>query len=158
MKKVHCQTDVGIVQTFLRLTENNWRNSMYIECRVCKFPRSPVCANCADFLCIPGEHGEPVMLPVQEADIIFHRLIDKSECLLVISNVVFRDLYSNYFRRVANKSGECPFLQALKHEKKCLSLIFCLPTPGPCLLFGSLALRPVTIFAAPQARKRMMAV
>lgn len=59
MKKVHCQTDVGIVQTFLRLTENNWRNSMYIECRVCKFPRSPVCANCADFLCIPGEHGEP---------------------------------------------------------------------------------------------------
>lgn len=117
MKKVHCQTDVGIVQTFLRLTENNWRNSMYIECRVCKFFRSPVCANCADFLCIPGEHGEPIMLPVQEAEIIFHRLIDKSECLLVISNVVFRDLYSNYFRRVANKSGECPFLQALKHEK-----------------------------------------
>lgn len=117
MKKVHCQTDVGIVQTFLRLTENNWRNSMYIECRVCKFPRSPVCANYADFLCIPGEHGEPVMLPVQEADIIFHRLIDKSECLLVISNAVFCNLYSNYFRRVANKSGECPLLQALKHEK-----------------------------------------
>lgn len=117
MKKVHCQTDVGIVQTFLRLTENNWRNSMYIECRVCKFPRSPVCANCADFLCYSWRTWRTVMLPVQEADIIFHRLIDKSECLLVISNVVFRDLYSNYFRRVANKSGECPFLQALKHEK-----------------------------------------
>ena len=77
---------------------------MYIECRVCKFPRSPVCANCADFLCIPGEHGEPVMLPVQEADIIFHRLIDKSECLLVISNVVFRDL--SFHKRDSGQTGK----------------------------------------------------
>lgn len=111
MKKAHCQTDDGIIQKFMRLTGRNWRSAMYIECRVCKYQRAACCAACRDFLCVPDENGGLVLLPVQDAEILFDRLIDKSECLLTVSNAIFCDLYRHYFRAA---DTQCPLVQAFE--------------------------------------------
>ena len=62
-----CITDIKTIHQFLNLTGGNWRNSIYIECKVCKYARTE---GCGDYLCVPDENGTPVLLPVKESPML----------------------------------------------------------------------------------------
>lgn len=69
----NCITDIKTIHRFLTLTEGNWRNSIYIECKTCKYAPHE---GCSDYLCIPDENGALVLLPVCDAKVLFTKYID----------------------------------------------------------------------------------
>jgi len=87
MQHPRCQTAPKILMAFLNATGGNWRNSLYVDCRVCRIGR----CDHPDFLYVPDEDGGVILLPVRDAEIVFGRMMDMSECLNVISNAQLSD-------------------------------------------------------------------
>ena len=114
MEKQRCKTHIRVLHGFLNSVRSNWRNSVFIECAVCHFGR----CDQEDFLYAPAEDGTPLFLPVSDADIIFGRMIDKSECLGTVSNERFKDLFSLYFKKYKGSGSSCPFLQVCTEQSK----------------------------------------
>ena len=102
----NCITDIKTIHRFLTLTEGNWRNSIYIECKTCKYEPHE---GCGDYLCVPDENGAPVLLPVSDAKVLFTKYIDPSECLLWISHNRFLAIYRAWDRRHCAEQDKCPF-------------------------------------------------
>ena len=113
-----CQTPIRIIHQFLNVTGGNWRNAAYIECRCCQYEKPAVCANQPDWLYVPAVDGSPLLLPVSDAEILFSRRIDKSECLLEISNVRFQALFRGYFMQHYPDMVSCPLLIFCKQFEK----------------------------------------
>ena len=103
----NCITDIKTIHKFLNLTEGNWRNSIYIECKQCKYQPHE---GCGDYLCVPDENGTPVMLPICDCKILFSRYIDPSECLLWISHLRFEDVYAAWIKARQSDPDRCPFI------------------------------------------------
>lgn len=103
-----CVSDINTIRKFLNLTEGNWRNTIYIECKACKYEPHECCG---DFLCIPDENGMPILLPVCDCKILFSRYIDPSECLLWISHYRFCELYSAWLKTQQTGIDKCPLVQ-----------------------------------------------
>lgn len=102
----NCITDIRTIHKFLNLTEGNWRNSIYIECEQCKYEPHE---SCRDYLCTFDEHGTPVMLPICDCEVLFARYIDPSECLLWVSQLRFKEIYSAWVKMRQSASDQCPF-------------------------------------------------
>lgn len=112
MSKSICLTNMKTIYHFLSATDANWRNSIYVECSVCK-AKAKV-PGCGDFLFVPDEDGTPLLLPIWYAEIFSARVIDKSECLGLISNARFEDLFHKWLRTMAAEPSVCPLLDAAK--------------------------------------------
>lgn len=97
----------AVISDFIRYTNGNWRSSVYISCRVCKY--SKLCG-CGDFLFIADERGAPLLLPHHDAALLFGR-IDKSDCLMELSNLMFREIFKPWFQQAERlePSGTCPY-------------------------------------------------
>jgi len=104
----NCITDIRIIHKFLNLTEGNWRNSIYIECKQCKYEAHE---GCGDYLCVPDENGTPVLLPVSDCEILFARYIDPSECLLWISHYRFFEIFKAWINAKPLGTDTCPLRQ-----------------------------------------------
>ncbi|MBQ3179322.1 MAG: hypothetical protein IJB52_16005 [Clostridia bacterium] len=102
----NCITDIKTIHRFLTLTEGNWRNSIYIECKTCKYEPHE---GCGDYLCVPDENGAPVLLPVSDAKVLFTKYIDPSDCLLWIRHNRFLAIYRAWDRRHCAEQDKCPF-------------------------------------------------
>ena len=113
-----CHTPIRIIHQFLNVTGGNWRNAVYIACRCCHYEKSAVCAEQPDWLYVPAADGSPLLLPVSDAEILFSRRIDKSECLLEISNVRFQALFRGYIMRHYPDATSCPLLIFCKRFRK----------------------------------------
>lgn len=116
--KSSCHTPVRIIHPFLNVTGGNWRNAAYIECRCCQYEKSAICTEQPDWLYVPAADGSPLLLPVSDAEILFSRRIDKSECLLEISNVRFQALFRGYIMRHCPDTISCPLLIFCKQFEK----------------------------------------
>lgn len=101
-----CITDIKIIHKFLNLTGGNWHNSIYVECKHCKYAPHE---GCGDFLCVPDEDGLPVILPVCDCRVLFSRYIDPSECLLWISQLRFQEIYRAWCTKQTTMPDQCPF-------------------------------------------------
>jgi len=114
MEKQRCKTHVRVLHGFLNSVRGNWRNSIFIECSVCR------CGNCEreDFLFAPAEDGTPLLLPVSDAEIVFGRMIDKSECLDIVSNARFEDLFCLYLKKFRETEPSCPLLKLCAEQSK----------------------------------------
>lgn len=112
-ERSRCYGDIRLIHAFLNATGGNWRSSLYIECH-CKYGKQ----ECADFLFAPDEVGRPILLPCRDAEILFARVLDKSECLGILSNLVFHELFRAWFDFYAPDPTQCPFLQLLKYGEK----------------------------------------
>lgn len=69
-------------------TNGKWQSSLYIECVTCPH-KGNLCAG--DFLLAADREGKPVF------ETIAGRKIEKSECLSVLSDAVFNELYATWF-------------------------------------------------------------
>lgn len=103
-----CQTDGHIVQAFLDATDGNWRNALYIQCTSCKYSRPAFCSASPDILYVPAADGTPIFLPVSDAEILFARRLDLSECLLSCSNLRFQALFQRYLPSPQPEHVCCP--------------------------------------------------
>ena len=103
----YCITDIKTIHKFLNITGGNWRFSVYIQCHHCKYPHKE---GCGDYLCAFDEDGKPVLLPICDCNILFHRYIDPSECLLWISQYTFWEIYKQRFPR-DKEDKHCPFIE-----------------------------------------------
>lgn len=110
MNQNRCGISIKIIHSFLNATAGNWRNSVYIECRACKQER----CDCRDLLYAPDDDGSPLLLPVRDAEILFGRLIDKSECLIEMSNAKFEALFSFHLKRLEPNLEGCSLCRALQ--------------------------------------------
>lgn len=112
MDQSRCCSNIKVIHRFLTATDANWRNSIYIECSACKFGADQT--TCGDFLFVPDEDGTPLLIPVHDAEILAATVIDKSECLGIVTNLRFENLFQKWFRTLSADTGVCPYLQAIK--------------------------------------------
>lgn len=105
-----CKTPIRTIHNFLNATGGNWRNSIYVECRCCQYKKPGICAEQSDWLYTPASDGTPLLLPISDAQILFSRTIDKSECLLGISNLRFQTLFQRYIMPRRHDNTQCPLL------------------------------------------------
>lgn len=102
-----CYTNYTNIGKFISNISENWRNSIYITCSVCRYKKE----NCCDDLLLSFDaDGNPTFIAVTDANYIFSTIIDKSECLCEISNEKFKCLFERLI--VKHTDGKsCPFLQ-----------------------------------------------
>ena len=98
----NCITDIKTIRRFLILTEGNWRNSIYIECKTCKYEPHE---GWGDYLCVPDENGAPVLFPVSDAKVLFTKYIAPSECLYSR----FLAIYRAWDRKHCADQDKCSF-------------------------------------------------
>ena len=95
-------------ERFLIDTNGNWRNSIYLTCRVCKYIKN---SNCGDILVSFDTNGKANLITVANARKIFGTEIDKSECLAEMSNAKFMCLFDKLIQTHTTGDKECPLLQ-----------------------------------------------
>jgi len=103
-----CISNIRAIHAFLDAVDNNWRNAAYVECKVCEHDKSNGCEN---FLFAVNSSGTPVFLPEKDAETIFGQIIDRSECIIEISNTRLLNLYRPWFHAHARDAFSCPLLQ-----------------------------------------------
>lgn len=106
-EKTKCCTDIKVIHSFLNATGGNWREAIYVECSVCKHNHGSICD---DFLVTFDPTAAPVILPVRDAEILFGRYIDKSECADVLCNATFLSIYSKYVKVKTVGYDGCPMM------------------------------------------------
>ena len=121
MAKKQCLAPAGVVRAFLESADDNWRNSFYIECSGCKYEKAE---GCGDFLFVPASSGQPVLLPIHDAEIIFGLLIDKSECLGVMGNLRFAEFYRKWIAQSRPAPDrQCPLLNTYQNSPFCAKYV-----------------------------------
>lgn len=64
------------------------------------------------------EDGAPVLLPVSDAKLLFAQCIDKTECLLILSNLLFQEIYKDYISCFYKDKIQCPLLAICQNQSK----------------------------------------
>lgn len=113
-----CQSSIKVIHSFLNATMDNWRNAIYIECCDCRYRQSKICTDIPDMLCAIKEDGAPVLLPVSDAKLLFAQCIDKTECLLILSNLLFQEIYKDYISCFYKDKIQCPLLAICQNQSK----------------------------------------
>ena len=103
-----CYTNYTNIGKFISNINSNWRNSIYITCRICKHKKESCCD---DILASFDADGNPTFIAVTDANFIFATIIDKSECLCEISNAKFKCLFESFIKKHTSEELGCPFLQ-----------------------------------------------
>lgn len=83
----------------------SWHDALYISCGNCPRAANP---RCRDFLCVFDEHAVPIFIPVQDAELLWHTAIDKSDCLAEMHRDVFVELYHSWLFRHLSDPSACP--------------------------------------------------
>jgi len=112
MSSYRCKSTPEAIHAFLGAVDNQWRNAAFIQCNACKHEKSEACAN---LLFAIDKDGTPILMPEKDADVIFGRLIDMSECNFIISNFHFTRLYDSWLKEHSNNNHTCPMLQQILH-------------------------------------------
>jgi len=96
------------INRFMNNVNGDWRKSVYVTCSSCKREHTN---ECEDLLVSFDSDGKPVAIMVCDANYIFKTIIDKSECLVEMSNVRFSCLFDNYFdKKNENNIAVCPYI------------------------------------------------
>lgn len=85
-------SDPKLLYHFLNLCQGNWHRTVYVTCNDCPTAACPM----RDFLMLPDAQGKPILLPVQDAAILFSERPDPSECLCTLSFAQFSGMYDAY--------------------------------------------------------------
>lgn len=65
---------------FLQACGNSWHGALYITCGEC--PRA-ISRRCRDLLCVFDANAQPIFIPVQDAELLWHTDIGEDDCLTV---------------------------------------------------------------------------
>ena len=99
MKQSHINADAKHLRHFLDLCNGNWHNCVYVRCVFCD-TRS--FCNGSHFLYHLDSSGIPCVLTMADAEMIFSRIPEPTECANAITLDEFLPLY-----RSSQVSGKC---------------------------------------------------
>ena len=105
-----------ILCSFLIAAKGNWRNSIFIECGN-KCPNKNQ-LQCSGFLMAPDSKGWPLLIPISAIFKITGVMVDKNECLSIISCHNFELLYSSWLDWHVSSPNECPLFQAFNNSSQ----------------------------------------
>lgn len=113
MKTTHCITDAKYIRHFLDSCDSNWHRCIYVRCRTCSLPY-----RCTEpgFLFHPDENGTPVILPIQDANMIFSTRPDPEECIGTMTLSDFLSLYQLYLKKEELLNFPCPIRVLIKKQ------------------------------------------
>ena len=99
------------IEKFIQSVNGNWRNSIYITCKVCRYKNEDCCD---DILISFDENGQPILITVKDANIAFDTIIDKSECIVEMSNAKLMLILEQFIIKNTLSNNVCPLLQLAK--------------------------------------------
>ena len=99
------------IDKFVKNVRGNWRNSVYISCRTCKYDKQKCCE---DILLSFDQDGVAAFIAVTDVNSIYSTIIDKTECLSEWSNRKFLCVFENVIKTQTCPELGCPILQLLK--------------------------------------------
>lgn len=95
---------------FLQAARGNWRNAVYLTCRICPYGKK---GGCGDFLFSVDRDGTPVMVTVHDMEALSCEQVDSDECLAEMEREQFSALYSPWLCWHV-QPYHCPFLTLLR--------------------------------------------
>ena len=97
--------NIDIIRKFTKYSKGDWRNAVFVECKVCKYEKEECSGN---LLFVTDPDGVPILLPENIVSELSGEIIDKSECLFEMSNAVFEQFYSNLIVNKCDNPEFCP--------------------------------------------------
>ncbi|MDO4275282.1 MAG: hypothetical protein Q4D16_16550 [Eubacteriales bacterium] len=114
---IHCSVDAKYTRLFLDACDGNWHNCIYVNCPSCKFQgtcREP------DFLCCLDQDGQPLLLPLSDARLLFPRTPEPTECVSILTAAQFLSVYHRYLEKQQICGTLCPCMALLRiREAQC---------------------------------------
>ena len=77
---------------FLQASRGNWRNAIWIECKFCLYKNQ----QCDEYLLAADRNGAPLVLSVEQVRRLTGDTPVKDECIAVLSEQAFEELYSSW--------------------------------------------------------------
>lgn len=114
MKQSHINADAKHLRHFLDLCNGNWHNCVYVRCVSCD-TRS--FCNGSHFLYHLDSSGIPYVLTMADAEMIFSRIPEPTECADAITLDEFLALYSSYLKSIHLASKPCPCIALLRYQE-----------------------------------------
>ena len=115
METTHCLADAKHIRHFLDACDGNWHRCIYVECANCKV-KNP--CNLSGFLFCPDYRAVPLILPLSDADILFACRPEPGECLAVLGDSVFLDMYAQFLEGHKIISPDCSCMALLDIQNK----------------------------------------
>lgn len=112
MNETHISADAKHIRRFLDCCEGNWHNCAYVSCTSCQTP-----AALRDFLYHPDENGQPLVLPLNDAALLFSRTPEPDECCSFLTLLQFAELYRPYLQAENLMDAPCLCRALLKHQE-----------------------------------------
>ena len=91
---------------FSTLTRGNWRNALFIECKICPYGNT-----CDGYLLTADTEGAPVVFPVNTFCEETGERIEKNECAGILSREGFESLYNRWLLWNVSDKKQCSLLQ-----------------------------------------------
>ena len=96
---------------FLRASQGNWHNSIFIKCEHCQYGNAQACNG---FLLSVEASGTPIIVPVDMVAELEHMPIDEQDCIAVIQREAFERLFAQWLLWQCVVQTKCPFEQMIE--------------------------------------------
>lgn len=114
MERTHCMADAKHIRRFLNCCEGNWHRCVYVRCTACN---TPAFCGCPDYLYHPDENGQPCVLSMRDAKLLFARIPEPTECTAAITLEQFSSLYQPYLSALGLSQSHCLIDALLKRAE-----------------------------------------
>lgn len=104
---------------FLKATQGNWRNAVFITCNcsACPYGQKAICEG---FLLASNADGTPIILSLEKFRSLSTEPIDPAECCGTISRQAFEAMYHLYLQWHLASFETCPLLiHSQKSARNC---------------------------------------
>lgn len=65
---------------------------------------------------MPDGEGRPLLLPVPDAQLLWGRRLDKTECICTCSRLRFQELFTTWLKQSDVSAEGCRLIQALQRD------------------------------------------
>ena len=115
METTHCLADAKHIRRFLDACDGNWHRCTYINCANCR-AKNP-CKE-TGFLFCPDCRAIPLVLPLSDANVLFACRPESEECLTLLKDSAFLDMYAEFLKEQKIISPDCPCRALLDIQNK----------------------------------------
>ena len=115
METIHCLADAKQIRRFLDACDGNRHRCIYVECANCR-GKNP--CNRSGFLFCPDCRAVPLVLPLSDADLLFACRPEPEECLALLRDIVFLEMYAEFFKGHKIIAPDCPCMALLDIQNK----------------------------------------
>ncbi len=93
--------------SFLKATQGNWRNSVFVSCgcKTCPYTQE---AGCEGYLLSAGSSGAPIILSAEEFQRYSGESVEPEECAAKMSRTAFEDVFYLFIKWNSPYIQQCP--------------------------------------------------